>query len=112
MPTSLPLSRHRTIRISRYCKRLDAMVAALDDGPDRRVPLTPAFAGLFRRTIQEGRALVGLPPATHLERTLQGVDFFLEAIVIWQVLGQLKPLPPQSKTTIRGKRYPPLPAPW
>jgi hypothetical protein len=111
LPTSLPLSRHRTIRISRYVKRLDAMVAALDAG-DRRLPLTPAFAGLFRRTIQEGRALVGLPPATHLERTLKGVDFFLEAIVIWHVLGELKPLPPQPKTTFRGKRYPPLPAPW
>lgn len=107
MPTSFPLSRHHTDRIDRYCTRLEAMVASLDALPDRRLPLTRAHAGRFRRTIQDGRALLGLAPATHLDTTRQGVEFFLESILIRHRVRALNALHNKAVSSGRPTRYPP-----
>jgi hypothetical protein len=107
-----PLSRHRTLRISHYCKRLDTMVAALDALPDRRAPLTRAVGGRYRRTLNEGRALLGLAPARHLEGTRQGVELFLESILIWHHLKHLNLLRAKANPRVRGKSNPRRSAPW
>ena len=107
-----PLSRRHSLRISHYCTRLDAMVAALDALPDRRAPLSRAFAGRYRRSLNEGRALLGLAPARRLEGTRQGVEFFLETTVIWHHLKHLNLLRQKANPRVRGKSNPRRSAPW
>ncbi len=108
----LPLSRRKRFRLARYVARLDNVVQTLDTIPDRKALLARAVVGPLRRTIGEGRALLGLRPNLALETSRRAADFAVETVLIWYRLAGLKPAPIKATRRNRKRTYPPPSAPW
>ena len=79
---------------------------------DRRAPLPRDIANGFLRTLNDGRALLGLGSLRHLENTTQPFDFFYEWLVISLYLKRLNVQHKQALPRILKQSNRRLPPPW
>ena len=111
MPVPFP-SRRLMFRAERYAQRLAVVAAVLDAVPDRGRPLPRAVARSFRRTLDEGRALVGAPPSRRLRTTLLPLDFVAELVTVSHLLAGLEAPRNMAIPGVGGKSNPRRSALW
>lgn len=99
-------SRHRFERLARLHARVMALSQALDVIPDRRAPMTPRFAQLGWRLIDEVRRALRLAPIPPASRGKMPADLVVEIVSILPLLTPSKAAGIKATPGAEQKSYP------